>query len=189
MNLMKHFRVYALIAIALLAPFANYTAAQEPHTHQMHSNAVAIGATYAGQQTRVIKALSPQETQDLLDGKGLGSAKAAELNGYPGPMHTLEHANAMKLTREQRDQTRELLAKHRVAVKALGVQLVEAEKALDAAFAEQRMTNGRLTVMTDDIGRLQALIRAEHLRTHLEQTALLSTPQIEQYKALRGYVN
>ena len=125
----------------------------------------------------------------MLDGKGLGLAKAAELNGYPGPMHTLEHADAMKLTSEQRNQTRELLVKHKAAVKALGAQLVEAEKALDAAFAEQRMTNGRLTVMTNDIGHLQALIRAEHLRTHLEQTALLSTSQIDQFKALRGYVN
>ena len=98
MNPKKQPSVSTLLAIAFLAPLANYTAAQGPHTHEAHTNAVATGATYAGQQTRVIKALSLQETQDLLDGKGLGLAKAAELNGYPGPMHTLEHADAMKLT-------------------------------------------------------------------------------------------
>ena len=189
MNPMKQPRVSALLASVLLAPLTNYAAAQEPHTHAAHTTPAPTGATYAGQQTRVIKALSQQETQDLMDGKGLGLAKAAELNGYPGPMHTLEHADAMKLTSEQRDQTRELLVKHKAAVKALGAQLVEAEKALDTAFAERRMTNARLTAMTNDIGHLQAIIRAEHLRTHLEQTALLSTLQIEQYKALRGYVN
>ena len=189
MNPKKQPSVSTLLAIALLAPVANYTAAQEPHTHDAHTNAVAAGATYAGQQTRVIKALSLQETQDLLDGKGLGLAKAAELNGYPGPMHTLEHADAMKLTSEQRDQTRVLLAKHKEAVSALGRQLVGAEKALDMGFSEKRMTTGRLTAMTDDIGRLQALIRAEHLRTHLEQTALLSSSQVERYRALRGYIN
>lgn len=189
MKPMKQPRVSALLAIVLLAPVATNTAAQEPHTHAAHTTPAATGATYSGQQTRVIKALSPQETQDLLDGKGLGLAKAAELNGNPGPMHTLEHADAMKLSSEQLNQTRELLAKHKAPVKVLGSQLVEAEKALDTGFAEQRMTTGRITALTNDIGRLQALIRAEHLRTHLEHTALLSTSQIDQFKALRGYVN
>ena len=71
----------------------------------------------------------------------------------------------------------------------LGSQLVEAEKALDTGFAAQRMTTGRITALTNDLGRLQALIRVEHVWTHLEQTALLSTSQIDQFKALRGYVN
>ena len=59
---------------------------------------------------------------------------------------------------------------------------------LDATFAGQRITTEGLMAVTNGIGRLQALIRSEHLRTHLQQTALLSTLQIEQYKALRGYV-
>ena len=84
----------------------------------------------------------------------------------------------MKLTSGQRTQTHELLAKHKAVVTTL-----------DPAFAGQRITTEGLTAVTNGIGRLQALIRSEHLRTHLEQTALLSTLQIEQYKALRGYVN
>ena len=92
----------------------------------------------------------------------------------------------MKLTSVQRTQTHELLAKHKVIVTTL-----------DAAFAGQRITTEGLTAVTKGIGvsayrrigRLQVLIRSEHLRTHLQQTALLSTLQIEQYKALRGYVN
>jgi hypothetical protein len=43
---------------------------------------------YAGEQGRAIKALSQKEVSDLLDGAGMGYAKAAELNRYPGPMHT-----------------------------------------------------------------------------------------------------
>ena len=76
----------------------------------------------------------------------------------------------MKLTSVQRTQTHELLAKHKVIVTTL-----------DAAFAGQRITTERLTAVTNGIGRigrigrLQALIRSEHLRTHLQQTALLST--------------
>jgi hypothetical protein len=44
---------------------------------------------YAGQQHRIIKALSEEEIAALLKGEGLGMAKAAELNGYPGPLHVL----------------------------------------------------------------------------------------------------
>jgi hypothetical protein len=44
---------------------------------------------YAGQQTRAIKALAPEDLAALRNGEGMGMAKAAELNGYPGPAHVL----------------------------------------------------------------------------------------------------
>lgn len=47
----------------------------------------------AGQQHRQIKALSADEIQNYLAGKGAGMAKAAELNHYPGPTHVLELAD------------------------------------------------------------------------------------------------
>ena len=40
---------------------------------------------YAGQESREIKSLSPAEVDGYLAGAGMGFAKAAELNGYPGP--------------------------------------------------------------------------------------------------------
>src|SRR5262245_46650234 len=40
---------------------------------------------YAGQEQRAIKALSDEEIRDLLEARGMGLAKAAELNPYPGP--------------------------------------------------------------------------------------------------------
>lgn len=45
---------------------------------------------YAGQETREIKALSPDEVAAHLEGRGMGFAKAAELNHYPGPKHVLD---------------------------------------------------------------------------------------------------
>ena len=42
---------------------------------------------YAGMESRAIKALSPQQIADLREGRGMGLALPAELNGYPGPMH------------------------------------------------------------------------------------------------------
>src|SRR6266849_3579115 len=46
---------------------------------------------YAGLQTRPIKAISEQQIADLKAGRGMSLALAAELNGYPGPKHVLEH--------------------------------------------------------------------------------------------------
>ena len=48
------------------------------------------------------QALSPEDIQGLLEGRGMGLAKAAELNSYPGPKHVLEMADALELTPEQR---------------------------------------------------------------------------------------
>jgi hypothetical protein len=40
---------------------------------------------YTGEQTRIIKSLAEGDIAALLKGEGMGMAKAAELNGYPGP--------------------------------------------------------------------------------------------------------
>jgi hypothetical protein len=53
---------------------------------------------YADQQHRIIKALSEEEIAALLKGEGLGMAKAAELNGYPGPLHVLTLARELELS-------------------------------------------------------------------------------------------
>ena len=57
---------------------------------------------YAGLEARPIKALSEQQIADLRAGRGMGLALAAELNGYPGPMHALELADALDLSGQQR---------------------------------------------------------------------------------------
>ena len=65
---------------------------------------------YAGQESREIKALSPEEVDAYLSGKGMGFAKAAELNGYPGPAHVLELAAELQLSADQRRRTEALFA-------------------------------------------------------------------------------
>ena len=44
------------------------------------ASVLAADMPYAGQQTRTIKALSDQEVSDYVEGRGMGSSKAAELN-------------------------------------------------------------------------------------------------------------
>lgn len=151
--------------------------------------AVAQHSPYAGQQDRSIKALSDQEIADLLAGQGMGLAKAAELNGYPGPAHVLEHAGALGLTARQRDATQELFDTHKARARVLGHELLEAERALDRAFGSHQIDPTLLVRLVDDIGRKQSQLREEHLRTHLAQTAVLDARQVEQYVALRGYTS
>lgn len=55
---------------------------------------------YAESQARPIEALSDQQVAELRAGRGMGLALAAELNGYSGPMHVLEHADALRLARD-----------------------------------------------------------------------------------------
>src|SRR5215211_9358946 len=63
-------------------------------------------ASYAGLQQRAVKALSAEQIADLRAGRGMSLALAAGLNGYPGPAHVLEQADALALTAQQRERTR-----------------------------------------------------------------------------------
>src|SRR6266404_976322 len=84
---------------------------------------------YAGQQQRTIKALSDQEIGDLLAGRGMGLAKAGELNSYPGPLHVLQLAEQLELSDQQRAATNLLYAKMRERAVSIGGQIIEAERA------------------------------------------------------------
>jgi Spy/CpxP family protein refolding chaperone len=151
--------------------------------------AMAQTTPYAGQQTRSIKALSTQDVADLQAGQGMGLAKAAELNGYPGPAHVLEHADALGLNDHQRTATQALLTAHKAQARQLGAQLLDRERTLDQAFAARQIDGARLAQLTREIGELQGQLREEHLRTHLTQTALLEPEQIQKYAVLRGYAS
>lgn len=142
---------------------------------------------YAGQQQRRIKALSDEDRTALAQGQGMGYAKAAELNGYPGPTHVLELARALQLSPPQQEATRRLLAEHKAAARKLGEQVIAAERALDQVFAAKTADAAGVQRLTADIARLQGELRAEHLKTHLAQAALLTPEQVQRYAELRGY--
>lgn len=142
---------------------------------------------YAGLQSRDIKALSAQDTEGLLQGRGMSLALAAELNGYPGPMHVLELADALQLDAGQRERTQSLLAAHKAEARDMGLRIVEAERELDRAFAGGKATDEEIERLTARIAALQAGLRAAHLQTHLKQTRMLSPHQVMRYQQLRGY--
>ena len=151
------------------------------------SFAFAQTSPYAGQEQRAIKSMSEQEVAGLLEGAGAGFARAAELNGYPGPMHVLELADRLALNDEQRAATKYLMTQHKVRARTLGQQLVDAERDLDKLFVQRAADAVAIDAATRRVGLLQAALRAEHLKTHVAQTALLSVDQVRMYSALRGY--
>jgi Spy/CpxP family protein refolding chaperone len=142
---------------------------------------------YAGQEKRAVKALSDAEVADLLAGRGMGLAKAAELNGYPGPAHLLEHAAALKLSDDQRRAIEAIRARMSAAAGALGREIVARERELDAAFAAGRIDAAMLQTKTGEIAGLMGRLRAVHLGAHIASRPLLTPQQVADYNKLRGY--
>jgi Spy/CpxP family protein refolding chaperone len=144
-------------------------------------------APYAGQQTRAIKALSPEDVTALLKGEGMGFAKAAELNGYPGPAHVLALFQQLNLTETQRRQVQATFHRMSAAATPLGAELVDREQTLDQLFVKGEITPDRLAANTAAIAELQGRLRSVQLAAHLETRALLTQEQIALYQQLRGY--
>jgi Spy/CpxP family protein refolding chaperone len=151
------------------------------------TSSAQTASPYAGQEQRAIKALSDEEIRDLLEARGMGLAKAAELNSYPGPLHVLQLANELGLSDAQRKATDSIYATMRERALSIGRQIIEAERTLDRVFANGAIEPATLQSQIRAIASLQGELRAVHLEAHLAQRSLLTPEQIAQYDVLRGY--
>ena len=154
------------------------------HAKQHHGGPAT---PYAGLDQRSVKALSDQQIADLRGGRGMGLALPAELNGYPGPLHVLEHADALNLTDAQRSRAKALLGEMKAETIPVGERLIAEEIALDRLFAEGRITTVTLTEATGRIAAAQGELRAAHLRYHLTMRDALTPEQVARYNKARGY--
>ena len=152
---------------------------QAQHTHGHMS--------YAEFKNREIKALSPEQIEGLRAGRGMSLALAAELNGFPGPMHALELASELKLTDEQRTKVQALFSTMQSQAKKLGEELIAAERELDTLFKSKQINAALLTSQTQKIAQVQGRLRAVHLGTHLDMVQILTPEQVSAYNRLRGY--
>ena len=142
---------------------------------------------YAGSQNRPLKALSEKQVADLKAGRGMGMALPAELNGYPGPLHVLEHADTLGLTSEQRGRTRALFEAMKAEAMRLGERLISEEMALERLFATRTVQPSTLAAATSAVAATQGELRATHLRYHLAMMDVLTPDQVQRYGQVRGY--
>jgi len=185
---MRRFTCHSLFATAF-AVVSSLASAQQHGAQGQHDPAMRHGqhAPYAGLQKRDIKALSEQQIADLRAGRGMSLALPAELNGYPGPAHSLELADRLRLSPEQRSKTQALFDRMQQEAKSLGEEVIMAERELDRLFRDKRVAPENLAAATSKAAAAQGRLRESHLRYHLAMMEVLTPEQVAQYNRLRGY--
>lgn len=142
---------------------------------------------YVAEQGRQIKSLSEQDIDALANGKGWGLAKAAELNGLPGPLHLLQMRDEISLTTEQVTAVETLYQDMKNKAIPLGRQLITLERQLNQAFADNSLSAETLRSSLQQIANTRMELRYVHLNAHLATPGILTADQIAQYNTLRGY--
>ncbi len=174
------FIVYILASVIFsLSAQANETN-ETSHTQSSH---------YAGEENRSIKSLSANDIAELKRGGGWGLAKAAELNGVPGPAHLLEMKNEILLSREQTVQIEALFNQMKTQAIELGERLIANEQELELLFQSGSLSRDDLRASLIKISNTRMELRFIHLATHLKTPDILSPEQIKTYNDLRGYTN
>ncbi|OAP35189.1 hypothetical protein AU381_25930 [Sinorhizobium glycinis] len=168
----------SLIPAILVFLLSLPAAANEEHVHSSH---------YAGQQMREIKSLSPDDVSELQNGRGWGLAKAAELNGMPGPSHVLKMKRELGLTADQEAVTRNIFEKMRHEAIAEGKRLIAEEALLEVGFRERSLDRDSLRDRLRGIELSRSSLRYIHLAAHLEMFRVLDEHQNKRYNELRGY--
>lgn len=167
--------------------------AQQAEIEQMQSwlNAwygiSAADSPYAAQLDSPVRGLSAQEVDDLRAGRGMGFARMAELNNYPGPRHVLDLQEELKLTAEQTTSIEAIFSAMQTEAQALGEQILTQEEQLGAAFVDGTVDEATLEQQVMTLAELYGQLRVAHLRAHLQVTPLLMPEQIAAYNQLRGY--
>jgi Spy/CpxP family protein refolding chaperone len=136
-----------------------------------------------------LRGLSAKEIGELRAGTGMGLARAAELNGYPGPRHVLDAIESGQLpaTSDQATQIRAIFDKMQHDAQRVGGEIIAEEQRLEAAFHSSTIDDTKLGQRVARIATLQGELRRIHLSAHVATRAILSEAQVNRYNDLRGY--
>ncbi|WP_137285594.1 Spy/CpxP family protein refolding chaperone [Halorussus salinisoli] len=146
----------------------------------------------AGQQTQEYAALSKEEVAALKAGKGAvfgGLAKPAELNGYPGPRHTLDLSDELNLTDEQEAEIKYLFDDMQSEARLLGKRYLTFERLIEGGFEKGTLTEERLESLLTKSGDFYGELRNTHLKYHFQTKKVLTEEQVDKYNEIRGYTN
>lgn len=142
---------------------------------------------YVGEEDRYIKSLSKEDVDGYLLGKGMGFAKAAELNGYPGPRHVLDLSKELNLTSMQISKSNALFVAMQSEAAKLGASLIQKEGELERLFSSGSIDEKKLEDSLISISNIKGKIRLSHLAAHIEQKKVLTANQVLLYIKHRGY--
>lgn len=179
-----------LLASALLFGSALPAAAQHAGHHNPGGPTAGPAggmSPYAGQENRDIKSLSDEDITELRRGGGWGLAKAAELNGFPGPAHILQLKEKLGLTADQTAAVEKLFAKMRDDAVLEGERLIGLERDLEARFRARDVDEAALKKSLAEIENSRQALRYIHLAAHLSTPAILDQRQMRLYAVARGY--
>jgi hypothetical protein len=178
----------ALLALLLIVFLHSgfQTAAQDAGGHSHNGDLLS---PYHGQDQQEIKTLSDEDIEQLRTGGGWGLAKAAELNGVPGPIHILEIAEAgkLQLSEHQLSRIRALYEEMKGKAIPLGLQLIDQERKLNQRFADGNISEEELHRLLAQIADTTSQLRYTHLSAHLQTPGILTLHQIVTYNRIRGY--
>lgn len=168
-----------LVGTCLITMISMPTNAQ--HVHELSSYAHSRGAE--------VVSLTDEEVRALRQGEGMGLARAAELNHFPGPRHLLDLASDLSLNAAQVRQIRAIHDRMKSQAVAKGEDIIMAEKHLADLFAFGDPSARKMTQITQHLGTMRGQLQAIHLLAHIEAARELSAVQIREYDRLRGYLN
>ena len=169
------FRLFAWISMFTTASASALE--QHPHTASPHAHA----------QSAEVPSLTPDEVRALRNGEGMGLARAAELNHFPGPKHLLDLRSELKLGDAQIERIKAIHRKMRTQAIAKGEDILQAELHIANLFALGSPAPAQVNRATEHLGVLRGQLRAIHLLAHIESARELTPGQIKVYDRLRGY--
>ena len=168
---------FACIGLIAIAP----TPAPAQHDHGV--------SPYAHARDNDIPTLTPAEVYGLRTGEGMGLARPAELNHFPGPKHLLELGLDLGLDHVRIERIEAIHKKMRTRAIAKGEKILSAERHLANIFASGQPSAADIERITGHLGVLRGQLQAIHLLAHIESARELTVEQIERYDRLRGYLH
>lgn len=123
--------------------------------------------------------LTPRDIRQLREGRGMGLARVAGVNGYPGPMHVLRQVGELGLSEEQVADSEAIRNRVHQRSREIGERIIEAEARLNALFEAGSVDRDAMRGLVSEIAGLRAELRTVHLEAHLEQADILTEEQLE----------
>ena len=174
--------------LGLFLWISSIAAAPAPASAQHHHHQAS---PYAHTRSSDVPTLTPDEVRELRNGEGMGLARPAELNRFPGPKHLLELASELDLHPAQVRRIEAIHEKMRAHAVAKGEEILMAERRLANLFASaavgERPSVADVKRIAEHLGVMRGQLQAIHLLAHMESARELTVEQSEEYDRLRGY--